>query len=261
HNHIYAWGDPEAELRPFSTFHLFNNDIRFIPHNVQDKFTDWYGSCNSNDKYSLQFAIKTVFNEYLNKQMTLAEWACGIDLNLDTFIPKQFVGQQRTLCIQEEKRIRSLLKEYAMNDCFAVTKLIHRIMPIEQNSLTPQPLEYEQVSDDELTVVHVRDELPLPMEDISTDNEEQQPLVHVEYEPRTPLAHQLFTGELSIHVEEPLTPLFSHSPPHRHSSSSTTRVLESSSSHSSSHRTSSTTTRTIHIEPSSNRPSSTSTTR
>ncbi|CAF1192040.1 unnamed protein product [Didymodactylos carnosus] len=136
----------------------------------------------------------------------------------------------------------------------------HQIDPsnnaIRQSSITPQPLEYKQVSDYELTVVHVRDELPLAMEDISADNEQQQPL------PRIPLAHQLFTGELFIHADEPLTPLFFHSPLQRQSSSPTTRGLPiESSSHSSSHHTSSTTTRTIHIEPSSNRPSSTSTTR
>ncbi|CAF1492096.1 unnamed protein product [Didymodactylos carnosus] len=95
-------------------------------------------------------------------------------------------------------------------------------------------MEYEPISDDELAVVHVRDERPSVVEDLSNDNEEQQLLVHVEYEPRTPLAHQLFTGELSIHVDEPLTPLFFHSPPHR-TSLSTPHVPESSS-HSSSHR-------------------------
>ncbi|CAF0840996.1 unnamed protein product [Didymodactylos carnosus] len=182
--------------------------------------------------------------------MTLANWGCGIDLALGTYIPSDLVGRERYDIIKGEEELRLAMKDYAINDCFATTRLMYLVIYkwsreqvnnyqqsleqlLSQCTLAQQSMEYEPISDDELAVVHVRDERPSVVEDLPDDNEEQQPLVHVEYEPRTPLTHQLFTGELSIHVDEPLTPLFLHSPPHRHSSSSTTRVPESSS-HSSS---------------------------
>ncbi len=37
---------------------------------------------------SLQTAIKSQFKEYLDKTATLGEWACGVDLALNTYVPE-----------------------------------------------------------------------------------------------------------------------------------------------------------------------------
>jgi hypothetical protein len=60
------------------------------------------------EKCSLQSAIKSEFNQYLDKTATLAEWACGIDLALGKYLPEQAVEPERTWRIQEEKIYRTI---------------------------------------------------------------------------------------------------------------------------------------------------------
>lgn len=127
-NHIYSWGPALKELEQFNANNLFNSNIIIYDHDVQEKFS-------GGELYSLQAAIKFEFGEYLNKTATLAEWACGIDLYLDTYIPKDSIGPERRYRINEEKKYRAILKQYAINDVFAVTRLIYQINL--SNSLTP----------------------------------------------------------------------------------------------------------------------------
>ena len=117
-NHIYSWGPAKKEIKKFDNFSLFRN-IKIDEHNIQDEFSD-------GELYGLQKAIQYEFNEYLDKTATLAEWGCGTDLLLGTYVPNDVVGSEQTYILNEGKKYRSMLKKYAINDVFAVTKLISR---------------------------------------------------------------------------------------------------------------------------------------
>ncbi|CAF5139292.1 unnamed protein product, partial [Rotaria sp. Silwood1] len=117
---------------------LFKTNIKTREHNIQDE-------CSGDQQAALQKIIKYEFNEYLNKTATLAEWACGVDLALGTYLPLDVVGPERTYRLKEEKKYRSILKEYAINDVFAVTKLSYKLNRIK---LLPTH-DYEDISDDE----------------------------------------------------------------------------------------------------------------
>ncbi|CAF4215376.1 unnamed protein product, partial [Rotaria sordida] len=73
------------------------------------------------------------------------EWACGVDLALGTYLPLDVVGPERTYQLKEEKKYRSILTEYAINDVFVVTKLSYKLNLIQFLSTN----DYEDVSDDE----------------------------------------------------------------------------------------------------------------
>ena len=85
-NHLFAWSEPKNELQAFATYDLFRSPIQAKPINVQLRFKEWYDPTpgDAKDKYSLQFATKVMFKEYLNKEYTVAEWGCGIDGSLGT---------------------------------------------------------------------------------------------------------------------------------------------------------------------------------
>ncbi|CAF1564410.1 unnamed protein product, partial [Rotaria sp. Silwood1] len=137
-NHIYSWGSALHELKTLNSFNLFKTNIKTREHNIQDE-------CSGDQQAALQKIIKYEFNEYLNKTATLAEWACGVDLALGTYLPLDVVGPERTYRLKEEKKYRSILKEYAINDVFAVTKLSYKLNRIK---LLPTH-DYEDISDDE----------------------------------------------------------------------------------------------------------------
>lgn len=87
--------------------------------------------------------IKDVFDQYLDKTNTLAEWACGLDLNLGQHIPQGVHGGSFTFQVNEETRYRQELIKYAINDVFVVTKLA--IINDKQVYLTPpSTIEQEQ---------------------------------------------------------------------------------------------------------------------
>ncbi|CAF1177328.1 unnamed protein product [Didymodactylos carnosus] len=97
-------------------------------NDIQDEFRDWFHSSyppsddqksGANDQYSLQSAIYLIFTEWLEKRMTLANWGCGIDLALGTYIPSDLVGRERYDIIKGEEELRLAMKGYAINDCFA----------------------------------------------------------------------------------------------------------------------------------------------
>jgi hypothetical protein len=168
-NTIYSWGSPKKELEDFVKFNLFDNEIQIIEIDVQDEV-------DSIDKCGLQNMIESTFKQYLDKTATLAEWSCGVDLYLDTYLPEHVVGDERTYRIRQEKKYRSILKEYAINDVFAVTKLIYHMKLIDLS--TPPPTIEAEENDYEEQInmqqepsielkppktklkVHVRDELP-----------------------------------------------------------------------------------------------------
>ncbi|CAF2120206.1 unnamed protein product [Rotaria magnacalcarata] len=116
--------------------------------------------------------IRYEFQEYLNKIATLAEWACGLDLMLGNYLPLDVVGRERTYRLHEEKKYRSILQEYAINDVFAVTKLAYKMNLIKFTTL-PSTIQYEPISDDE-------DELQMQSElSIHIEPQYDELLVHV----------------------------------------------------------------------------------
>ncbi|CAF4124049.1 unnamed protein product, partial [Rotaria sordida] len=182
---VNCWGDPEKELEKFLRFKLCdNNDIDFIiPKNTQDIFKDWFNRTypqsihikdGVNDQYSLQSAIYITFNEWLDKRMTLANWGCGIDLLLQTYLTMNDYDDIKDKKIYDGKQIRQLMETYAINDCFSDTKLSQILKhfepskpPLEDNNiyiLDYEPTEAEIQPDESLndndTVesVHVLDE-------------------------------------------------------------------------------------------------------
>ncbi|CAF3126947.1 unnamed protein product [Rotaria sp. Silwood2] len=149
-HYIYSWGPALKELSTFHSFNLFNTNINIKDHDIQNEFS-------GDEKAALQKVVKNVFHEYLNKTATLAEWACGIDLFLGTYLPEHVVGPERTYRIKEEKYYRSVLKDYALNDVFAVTKLCYKL-----DLIKPLPTaDYEDISEEEENHLNLQDELSI----------------------------------------------------------------------------------------------------
>ena len=152
-NHtIYSWGPAKQELGRFVKFDLFNDTIRIIERDLQREH-------DPIQKCGLKKLIGETFKQNLDKTTTLAEWSCGLDLSLGTYLPENVVGHERDYRINEEKKYRQILTEYAINDVFAVTKLAYR-MDERILSTPPETIEQdEQVDDEEGLIVHVEDEL------------------------------------------------------------------------------------------------------
>ncbi|CAF0978074.1 unnamed protein product [Rotaria magnacalcarata] len=146
HN-IYLWGNIEKELKHFHQFGLFDeNDISSVKErNIQDEFKIYFHKnyplspdikSNANETYSLQFAIYKMFNQWLTKRFTLANFGCGLDTALDTIIiPRKLLHQQEQI-MEDEEAIRQFMITYALNDCLAVTKLVHELR-LPTNSTLP----------------------------------------------------------------------------------------------------------------------------
>ncbi|CAF4548655.1 unnamed protein product [Rotaria socialis] len=74
-----------------------------------------------NATWSLQDAIETTFNKFLDKSQTINFWQCGIDLQLDTWKNKLFSRPQYNKHIEQQQRIK--MKQYPTDDCIAVAEL------------------------------------------------------------------------------------------------------------------------------------------
>ena len=149
---IYSWGPAKQELERFVKFNLFNDTIRIIERDLQ-----W--EHNPIQKCGLKKLIEETFKQNLDKTATLGEWSCGLDLSLDTYFPENVVGPERYYRINEEKKYRQILKEYAINDVFAVTKLAYRMDRRILSTPPPTIEQDEQANDEEGLIVHVEDEL------------------------------------------------------------------------------------------------------
>jgi hypothetical protein len=108
---IYAWGDLQQEL----TGVIPTGRLNVV--NVQKEFKSWYGTRflsdpTGNQKWGLQSAIATTFDEFLDKSETLNTWSCALLYARHSSVPSP--------------RIQSMI-DYAVNDCLAVTKLACRI--------------------------------------------------------------------------------------------------------------------------------------
>ena len=190
-NVIYSWGSISDELKSFMDLNLFNGTINVDGRNVQNRY-DRY------EKRGLQAAIKYEYKQYLDKTATLAEWSCGVDLSLRTYMPQHVYGEEYDYREQEERKYRRILKDYAINDVFAVTKIAYDMQLI--NLLTPP------------TTVEAEEHVP---EESTT---QQEPSVELKPKKRDePEAHEQVdlreeehpghsTQEESISIELELTP-------------------------------------------------------
>jgi hypothetical protein len=157
---INCWGNPKQELGKFVGYNLFSNDdIQEIePKNIQKDFKKWFNDNNSkspdrktkpNDSYSLQAAIKLSFNRWLDKRMTMANWGCGIDPELETYISANNYGGGKR--IEDEEEYRKLMSIYAVYDCMAVTKL-KEIIETKKPLTPPDTIQYEELSEEKQVV-------------------------------------------------------------------------------------------------------------
>ena len=147
-NTVYSWGSAKTELERYIPFRLFKDPIEIVERDLQWEY-------NPVQKYALQKLIQNEFKQYLDKTATVAEWSCGVDLLLGTYIPQDVVGPERTYRIHQERNYRTMLKDYAMNDVFAVTKWAFQV---DQRVLSMPTPEIEEPNEPEL-IVHVQDEL------------------------------------------------------------------------------------------------------
>ncbi|CAF4602727.1 unnamed protein product, partial [Rotaria socialis] len=80
---------------------------------------------------SLQDAIATTFNKFLDKSQTINFWQCGIDLELDTWKNKLFSRPQYIKHTEQQQRIK--MKQYATDDSIAVAELFLSMYPEATN--------------------------------------------------------------------------------------------------------------------------------
>ena len=153
-------------------------------------------------RWSLQDALSSSTNQFLDKKETIDKWSCGLDLDLGTWRRRTFTkyGYDQA----EEKRKRSSLVNYAVNDCLALTELffimypsgrtIHRDETTMSRSTTRRITrmmelydddELSDISDDEIEVsrlkVQPQQERPAPA---PAPAPEPQPEPHVQQQPR-----------------------------------------------------------------------------
>lgn len=107
---IFSWGDGREDLRSFLCFDFFTAQMLENAYftDIQAEFKRWYRRQFSfdpmkNNKWGLQRAIATIFDEFLDKSQTLNQWS-------------------RPLHVDHNLKIDKMI-EYAVNDCLAVTKL------------------------------------------------------------------------------------------------------------------------------------------
>jgi hypothetical protein len=98
---------------------IFNYDI----HDGQNKL----GKNKSSTEWSLQEAVATIFNKFLDKTETENYWQCGIDVELGTWKQKLFSKKQYDQQIEQEQRLK--MKEYAIHDCTALSELYFHMYP------------------------------------------------------------------------------------------------------------------------------------
>lgn len=199
-NEIITWGPLIKELENFSQWQWMNTG-NAKNANLQSRFREWHdgndlthpvtesraretgGSIvitietpsdysegeepmasydEPDNTWSLQSAVTTALGKFLDKSMTINNWACGLDRELGTGKEKLF-SKHRYHAEQEQDR-RSTMIDYAVHDCTTVAELYFRMYPekpvetILNESATPISIdqrvndhyELSDISEDEL---------------------------------------------------------------------------------------------------------------
>jgi len=140
--HIYTWGNPKKKLSSFYSYNLFtSHDLdQLYLHDLHEYFTQWYKIAyphstisrtrTKNQPYTLQTSIFLVFNEWLDTKMQYSLWNSGIDTNLKTYhrcFPST-MDKNYYRSIRNEIQYRQEMQIYAVNNCFAISKLMLHIL-------------------------------------------------------------------------------------------------------------------------------------
>jgi len=156
-----TWGNGTDELFKFTIYSLFKcvpiACLHFI--NVQARFKNWYNNTykhnshcrmvtlfhnditdnpicdcshrpykNTSDTWSLQLAISTIFNQFLDKSITRNNWSQALDIRLYQNIQIGVPNYNVKSCLtDEQEQIRLKLVKYIIDDCLALTKLAFTI--------------------------------------------------------------------------------------------------------------------------------------
>ncbi|CAF2195388.1 unnamed protein product [Rotaria magnacalcarata] len=125
---------------------------------------DMNSDANNNDKWSLQDAVASTLNQFLDRSETINLWRCGLDLKLDTWKQTLFSRHGYDKRTEQQKRLK--MKQYAMDDCIAVAQLFFHMCPRKaRNHEQPQP------QTTTITVISTRTIIDVPdhLSDISED--------------------------------------------------------------------------------------------
>ena len=162
-NEILSWGSLEDEFNNFTEFEMFKTGKVRMKKDMQFLFSRWNADRTSHPErerregetrrsaidwfetpdeqegsesqdgmdidglkidrqpISLQDAVASTFKSFLDKSETINRWRCGLDLALNTWKTRWFTKHGYSQ--GEEKEKRSRMRDYAVNDCLAVTRL------------------------------------------------------------------------------------------------------------------------------------------
>ena len=125
---------PEMERRDEKTGYLSMVDDTSSDDDEDEldfDYNDRLKRTKLNQPVSLQKAIETTFNKFLDKSFTVNHWKCGLDLDLNTWKDRLF--SQRQYDEQIEKQQRQKMQQYAVDDCTAVADLFFHMYPDKIN--------------------------------------------------------------------------------------------------------------------------------
>ncbi|CAF1484883.1 unnamed protein product [Adineta steineri] len=162
-NIFLTWGNEDNEMLKFQEYEFVNSLPLTSLHiiNVQQKFKNWYNNTykhgndcptiavyynnnniddsphctciyrpykNPDNSWSLQMAISTIYNQFLDKSWTRSNWGQGLDIRLYLNLKFNTLNYNvKSSLTSEQERIQLKLVNYAIDDCFAVTKLAFKI--------------------------------------------------------------------------------------------------------------------------------------
>ncbi|CAF5211058.1 unnamed protein product, partial [Rotaria magnacalcarata] len=85
----------------------------------------------SNIEWSLQAAVATTLDKFLDKTETINHWKCGLNFELNTWQNKLFSRNRYDKQIEQTKRLK--MKQYAIDDCTSVTEIFFIMYPSKIN--------------------------------------------------------------------------------------------------------------------------------
>jgi hypothetical protein len=120
--------------------------------------------------WSLQSAVATALNKFLDKLLTINDWNCGLDLTLETWRSRLFSKKYYDMQVEKQQRIKMI--DYAVHDCTSVTELYFTMYPelanrniINENTTTTLTTVIETPTTTSMTINDYLDNLS----DISED--------------------------------------------------------------------------------------------
>ncbi|CAF2140332.1 unnamed protein product [Rotaria magnacalcarata] len=129
---------PEMERRDEITGHVSLDmlDISGDDDDMDDEQPNYNFQVNthqqrSNIEWSLQAAVATTLDKFLDKTETINHWKCGLNFELNTWQNKLFSHNRYDKQIEQTKRLK--MKQYAIDDCTSVTEIFFTMYPSKIN--------------------------------------------------------------------------------------------------------------------------------